>query len=406
MAVSRRYKKIGRSMATCFIGLAFTVVSQMAPAQTAEASDEGWSRENVLVFNTRRLLRTLDEALGVHDELPTLNESRFMRRDQQSAQRQLDGLIQDAMGLLESPAINQLREQLRQLEIRIEREKGKLSRYRSERVLASRDDRSLRTRLVPGETLQSMVAVSRADFDVLIEATQNNIKSFEEERDNTLNELSMALSAIGVEMTQEQVEAMMSSVIGDDTLRMSVVFNAIKDMTLQLEKLTAESGEDLAFAKKYYGMVVILHRIIATMQADFVKQVDSRFLPQLAEYRESAQQNIQASRALIREGANPDTLRNNIRSNELTIEVIDLYAALLTGQRDRVKEAHKVTEREMRVADNTYHTVSVSSAVVSMIREGTNTFEQLISLQMPDVREFQNDQVREEFRNLTARMNL
>ena len=79
---------------------------------------------------------------------------------------------------------------------------------------------------------------------------------------------------------------------------------------------------------------------------------------------------------------------------------------MLNNQRRKVSEAHKVTLQEMRVARNTYHTVALSSAVVAMIREGQNTFEQLISLQMPDIREFQNDQVREEFRNLTARLAL
>jgi len=58
----------------------------------------------------------------------------------------------------------------------------------------------------------------------------------------------------------------------------------------------------------------------------------------------------------------------------------------------------------MKVADNTYRTVSLSSSVVSMIREGANTFDQLISLQMPDIREFQNAEVREEFRNLTEQL--
>lgn len=59
----------------------------------------------------------------------------------------------------------------------------------------------------------------------------------------------------------------------------------------------------------------------------------------------------------------------------------------------------------MKVANNTYNTVSLSSAVASMIREGTNTFDQLIGLQMPDIREFNNDQIRDEFRILTERMN-
>lgn len=368
------------------------------------ASD--WSRGDLLSFDTRKVLGTLGKALVIEDEIPTLEKSKLIGRDQADAHADLNKLIDEAMALLESRAISSLRTQYRQLEKRIAEEKQKLTRYRSERILAVQDDVSMRTRLMPGETLKALVAVTRADFDLLIEATEKNIASYEEDRAKTITDISQALSAIGVNLNSDQLEALMSSIIGDDIVGMSVVFNAIKDVTVQLAELTRESGEDLANAKKYYGMVVILHRIIGSMQENFLAKVDSGYLPKLQEYRKTAQANIKESRELIKSGANATTLQNNIRSNELTIEVIALYSSMLNNQRRKVSEGHKVTLQEMRVARNTYNTVALSSAVVAMIREGQNTFEQLISLQMPDIREFQNDQVREEFRNLTARLAL
>ena len=190
------------------------------------------------------------------------------------------------MGLLESRAISSLRTQYRQLENRIAEEKQKLTRYRSERILAVQDDVSMRTRLMPGETLKALVAVTRADFDLLIEATERNIAGYEEDRAKTITDISQALSAIGVNLNSDQLEALMSSVIGDDIVGMSVVFNAIKDMTVQLAELTRESGEDLANAKKYYGMVVILHRIIGSMQENFLAKVDFGYLPKAAGVQE------------------------------------------------------------------------------------------------------------------------
>lgn len=378
----------------------------LAMAVTVSAQAQDWSRDGVLSFDTRKVLGKLESALEVHDELPTLEESRLIGRDQKSAGRELDRIIRESMGLFESESINGLRTQYRRLEERIATEKDNITKFRKERVLASRDDRSLRTKLMPGDMLKSFVAVTKADFDMLIEAAENNIEGYEEEKARTITDMSNALGTIGVELSGDQLEALMSSVTGDDVVSMSVVFNAIKDMTTQLAELTQESGEDLAYAKKYYGMVVILHRIIATMQEQFVAEIDDRYLPKLQEYRGTANSNIKESRALLAGGANAETMRNNIRSNEMTIQVINLYEKMLKGQRAKVNEALKVTEKEIRVANNTYNTVSLSSAVVSMIRQGANTFEQLISLQMPDVQEFQNEQVREEFRNLTARMGL
>ena len=384
--------------------IAMCVLLAMAVTVSAQAQD--WSRDGVLSFDTRKVLGKLESALKVHDEIPTLEESRLIGRDQKSAGRELEKIIRESMELFESESINGLRTQYRRLEERIATEKDNITKFRKERVLASRDDRSLRTKLMPGDTLKSFVAVTKADFDMLIEAAENNIEGYEEEKARTITDMSNALGVIGVELSGDQLEALMSSVTGDDVVSMSVVFNAIKDMTTQLAELTQESGEDLAHAKKYYGMVVILHRIIGTMQEQFVAEIDDRYLPKLQEYRGTANSNLKESRALLAAGANAETMRSNIRSNEMTIQVINLYEKMLKGQRAKVNEALKVTEKEIRVANNTYNTVSLSSAVVSMIRQGANTFEQLISLQMPDVQEFQNEQVREEFRNLTARMGL
>ena len=363
-----------------------------------------WSRETILDFDTRKVLVTLGDALAVHDEIPTLEESTFIGRDQEDAEADLDELVEDAMALFESEAINDLRNQYRELEERIDEQNQKLSKYRHERVLAVEDGRSLRTQLLPGDTLKSYVAVTKADFDMLSEATENNLAAYEAERALNITQMSQALNAIGVDLDTDQLEAMMASVVGDDIVSMSVVFNAIKDMTTQLAELTQSSGEDLAYAKKYYGMVIVLHRIMAHMQESFIADVDDKYLPKLAQYRASAKSNIAQSRGLMSEGGNEETLENNIQSNRLTLQVIDLYADILENQRDKIAAAHEVTVREMKVADNTYRTVSLSSSVVSMIREGANTFDQLISLQMPDIREFQNAEVREEFRNLTEQL--
>src|SRR5690606_9979129 len=221
----------------------------------------------------------------------------------------------------------------------------------------------------------------------------------------TLDEMTAALAAIDVNLTSEQLDTMMSSVTGNDIMSMAVVFSAIKDLTVQLSVLTQESGEDLEHAKRYYGMVVVLHRLTGTMQKQFLTEVNGNYLPKLAEFRVTANDNLKEAQALMAAGANREMMRSNIEANEMTIRVVELYEKLLNDQRDKVGKALQVTEKEIRVASNTYNTVSLSSAVVGMIREGANTFEQLISLQMPDVRQFQSEHMKEEFRRLTARMS-
>ncbi|HHX34829.1 MAG TPA: hypothetical protein GX719_06105 [Gammaproteobacteria bacterium] len=362
------------------------------------------SRTEVLKFNIHKIMSTLSDALKFHDEIPTLEDSKLIGRDKKSAQSDMNKLISKAIGLFESEKINQLRQTYRQLEIRIADENSKINQYRAERVLAVREEPSTRAKLLPGETMKSWVAVSKGDYDKLIVMAQSNLASYEESRAGVLEEMHSALSAIGMELSEEQLHVLLSSVTGDSVLEMSVVFNAIKDMTEKLAELTSASDEDLGYAKKYYGMVVVLHSLTVTMQQKFITDIEQQYLPQLKSYRQTAQDNIKEARALARAGGDTLTLQSNLSSNQKVIDVIDLYTQVLNDQKNKVQRALKVSLHEQKVADNTYSTVTVSSAVVGMIRKGGDTFAQLISLQMPDVHLFENKEIQREFEKLTQRM--
>lgn len=387
---------LSRSFQTAF--LVFLI------AFSASSLAEEFSRTEVLKLNTSKIMDTLSDALKVHDEIPTLESSNWLTRDKKSAQSDLDKIISKAVDLFESETINQLRKTYRQLENRIADENNKISQYRTERVLAVREEQSTRTKLLPGETMKSWLAVSKGDYDKLIAMAENNLAGYEQSRETVLGEMSIALSAIGMELNPEQLQVLLSSITGDSVMEMSVAFNAIKDMTEKLAELTSASGEDLEYAKKYYGMVVILHEIIVTMQENFINDIDKEYLPQLKSYRQVALNNIKVARALAHTSGHSSALQTNMESNQQVINVIDLYTKVLNGQKNKVKAALKVSLHEKKIADNTYSTVTVSSAVVGMIRKGSETFEQLISLQMPEVHEFENKEIQKEFEKLTQRL--
>jgi len=355
-------------------------------------------------YDVRDVLDKLSDSLVIHDEIPTLEKSKFLGRDQASANSDLNESLDDLMDVFDSEKLKALREQYRSLEDKIAEEKSKQQEYRSEKVLASRDERSLRTKLLPGETLKSMVAVSKADYEMLIETSEANISEYQKELGQTLVEMRAYFSGIGLSLSTEQIDVLMSSVVGDDILKMSVVFNAIKDVTLKLEELTNQSGESLEHAKKYYGMVVVLYKLMDRMQTHFIAEIDNNYLPKLQGFKETAQSNIKESKKLMSKRVNVKTLKSNVESNELTLKVIALYKRVLMSQRDKVFKANDMTKKEMAVADNTYKTVSLSSAVSGLISDGANNFGKLISLQIPDVREFQNQKIKEEFKLLSQKL--
>ncbi|WP_028492304.1 hypothetical protein [Thioalkalivibrio sp. ALE19] len=369
-----------------------------------EVVEEDDGEEDALSFDQHRAVELLGEASRHFDELTELPESRWLRRDQQSAREDIDDLIDDALEVMDVPEIVSMRRQYRELEDRIMTEQERRADLREERMFAPDTDASTLARFTPTETLREMTARTRGDFDRLIEARERNIAAYEEELETLKGEMAAALEGVGLSMPPDQLELWMSSAIGDDVVSMAVVFRSIRTLTQRLEELTRESGENLNVAGRYYGMVVILHRLVVTMQERFVERVDEEIVPRLEAYREEADEIIAESRELIREGGHRNSLESNIAANELTRQAIDLYLEVVTGQREQVAEALEISRYEKQVAVNTYRTVQLSANVADLIRDGLDTFETLSELQVPETAEFRNDKIREEFRRLTERL--
>lgn len=376
-----------------FVVLTLPALAEDAPALATPQVDQS------------NAISLLSKAVEHFDELTQLPESHWVRRDQDSATRDITNLIEDALEVLDIPELSSIRNQYRQVEDRIRDEELALAELREKRLLAPEGDAGTLTRWTPTETLRNFTARTRGDFEMLVEIRQGNVEAYRDELAQLRRILAEQLRKIDINMPPDQVELWLSSAIGNDVISMSVVFNSIHTITERLEELTHESGENLSFAKRYYGMVVILHKLVVHMQNSFVEKVDNDILPRLEEFQAEADEIIAESRRLIREGGNRTTLEANIAANELTKQAISLYQRVVRGQRDKVADALAISRREESVAINTYRTVSLSANVAGLIRDGLSTFETLSNLQVPDTANFENAEVREEFRQLTERLS-
>ena len=374
-------------------GLSMTTLAA-SPALAAQDMD----------YDQPEAFATLKKAVSYFDEMDTLPEEAWISRDQASARSDMDEMIEEAMQALDVPQLSTLRSTYRQVEEKIRESRGEISELKEKRILAPDTDVSTLTRLTPTDTLREFTASTRGDYDLLIAAHEKNIAAYQGELTTLEGKLAARLEEIGITLTPDQVQVWLSSVVGDDVLTMSVVFASIKSVAQQLAELTRDSGENLDYARRYYGMVVMLHRMIVTMQQDFITRVNDEVLPQLQGFADEAEATTREARTLIKQGGSRESLENNIRANTLTLKTINLYRSLVTEQRDRVTTSLTKSQRELAVATNTYRTVKLSAHVADLIRQGVKTFDTLAGLQVPVATSFKNSAMREEFRKLTERM--
>jgi len=95
----------------------------------------------------------------------------------------------------------------------------------------------------------------------------------------------------------------------------------------------------------------------------------------------------------------------NLHAQELTEKTAMLYGKYLRKNRDRIKRSESEIEKEYRVAENTYDTVSTAYTLASMMKKSDSFYRALAPLQIPDLLKFKNKEMKMEFQKLTQKMS-
>ncbi len=338
----------------------------------------------------------LSEHLDLMDRQERLPERRWFGADKRSNQRAMDELLDEAIKALCVSGLDDCRQRLRALEREAREGRRTLNRYRRERISAP-----------PKAALNWAEAwrKSKEDYDRLIADEEKHIEACQKQIKNLKTEFAKQMRAIGLDLSDEAVESLLSSVSGDDFISMCIVFDNVKMVTEQLRKLTEQTGEDLASAKRYYGMYVVLVKVLDRVQKQFIRKIRDVYIPQLQKFSERAQSNIAEARRLIEAGqGDAAILQANIRSNELTQRAAEYYADYLRQQARMVENENRELQKTLATALNTYKTVKLSSDVAMLISRGLRNFDAIMKLRLPVLREFRNSALQRKFQILTQQM--
>src|SRR5262249_4898740 len=80
----------------------------------------------------------------------------------------------------------------------------------------------------------------------------------------------------------------------------------------------------------------------------------------------------------------------NILACKLATEATANYRAYLLAQAAKVKDANKAVETKLKVAENTYRTMTLSVGVAELIRQGQLDLQAVMSMDLPQLRGFDN----------------
>lgn len=336
------------------------------------------------------VLPPLNETLTLREAQRDLPEQAWFKRDQGDVEKEISALLDQAVAALSLSPLQNERATIAALNAEIEQSREKIASYRQERI---------------GAPTQSMVKRTRADYDALIRAEQQAIEDNQARLRQIQRDFAERLRAIGLELSDEQVEFLLATVVGDSMIDLGIVFDNVKAITVELERLVRESGEDMASARRYYGLYVVLLRALKQMHLEVEQRIEAEYIPQIDTIRQRARDLSGETRQLLK--SQPDraaVLEANLAAQQMTITAAGRYRDYLAEQARQVRRAREALQQDIRTAWNTYETVRVSGELVALVQSSQQLLDGLLERQVPPLRPFENLEMKREFEKLTDQL--
>jgi hypothetical protein len=233
------------------------------------------------------------------------------------------------------------------------------------------------------------------------------------ELETLINKLELDLvkkfHRLGVKMSPSQIRVLTRRVDGDDLVRTLAVFDITKQISEKMSQLMQSTKFEPEFTRKYYGIYVIMAEMTLYAQQIYSKKIEDIYLPALDNVKSDIKDAIKFAKNSLSEqtnGTNKKILLNNIKSNEFSKEVVDLYRGILETQLSHLKTSMKESRSNINVAYSTYDTASISLNIVNLIDTTQEEFDKILKMQLPPIVPFSNKALENRFMEISNRIVL
>jgi hypothetical protein len=331
----------------------------------------------------------LQEGLEINEKMGRAPDRAIFGEDKASLQKDFNDVLDDIVNLLLDDNLLDYRKKIRSSQEKIAEAEQDILRYREKKIVAP---------------MQSRLKTTKAEYQKKIEEARETIAKERAAIEQTKKVMSQNFKELGIILTPEQIDVLLARIDGDDIIKMTLVMDVLKQITTQLLGIMQESGEELAHAKKYYGMHMVLLELVVYIQEKFIDTISSEYLPRIDRIINHTKEMIAKTNQKI--DAEENVRRRNIyfqnlQSQQLTLKAALLYKRNLLSELEQVKEARAVSRKNLELSKNTYETVTLSSDLFKVIASSQETMKQVMKLQVPTIIPFENKQMKQKYEELT-----
>ena len=238
------------------------------------------------------------------------------------------------------------------------------------------------------------------EFDRKITKRVKGVKSLETLIGKLEYDLMKKFHRLGIDLSIEQVRVVTKRVDGDDLAHTLAVFDITRQISSKLAELMENADYDPEYARRYYGIYVVMAEMVLYSQRLYAKRINEIYLVALNQLERDIQDAISFAEQSIskqKNEANVKILKQNIESNKFSNEVVDMYREILLAQEENLKKAMKDSKNNVDVAYSTFDTVTISSNLVNLIDTTQDEFNKVMNMQIPQIVPFENKILEERF---------
>ena len=350
-------------------------------------------QENIEISRSRALA-VWDDLVDVFDEIIILKSKKndassisLFGKSKKDYDERIELIFQSVASLINDPELENNRKTLQILKNKILKSQEKSSNSYAKSVLASGKERK--------------------ELENLADDYKKDSQEYKDSKVDLIRGVRSRLALYGLDLNKDQVEVLLSRVDAGDIIGMTTSFSVIAELTEQFSDATIASGENLQIAKKYYGMHVILLELQMHIQKNYINRLRNVYLVRANDIRSENKLLIDETFKLIddAEGTYLKIYKNNLESQKYTLKVLGLYEEILRKDLLKIETGLKKVNDNYLVSLNTFQTVTVAADLASLMAENSNLFNEVMSIQVPELIPFENLQMQKEFEALTLQLS-
>jgi hypothetical protein len=266
---------------------------------------------------------------------------------------------------------------------------------------------SLNEKIVFAPSEKTLLSSSKREIKIEIMTIDTLISKAHKLIDEYEFDLKKKLNALGIDVTREQIRVMTTRVDGDELARSFAIFDVTRQISKTLGELVQQNSFSASTTVKYYGTYVILSEILSYSQREYIRKIQEIYRPALFSIQRDIRDTIDFAEQSIKSAKSDqskDIFKSNIKSNQLSLKVLNQYDDILEKQENALEKALESTNEQISVAYSTYDTAANSANLVNLINETQDTFNRILDMQLPEIIPFENIELENKFIEISSQI--